>query len=79
MPDAGTGTGTTTREETDTDEKILTEEEMRDYQKRNLARALEQTRWRVSGPNGAAQLLGVKPTTLADRIRAFGIKRPGKR
>jgi hypothetical protein len=32
--------------------------------------------WRVSGPNGAAKLLGVKPTTLTDRIKKF---RLGKR
>jgi hypothetical protein len=32
--------------------------------------------WRVSGPDGAAELLGVKSTTLADRIRAYGIKKP---
>jgi PAS domain S-box-containing protein len=55
---------------------ILTEKEMREYQKQNLLAALQETNWRVSGPDGAAQLLGVKPTTLADRVRAFGIKRP---
>jgi PAS domain S-box-containing protein len=54
---------------------ILTEKEMREYQKQNLLAALQETNWRVSGPDGAAQLLGVKPTTLADRVRAFGIKR----
>jgi len=55
---------------------ILTEKEMRDYQKQNLIAALTETDWRVSGPDGAAELLGVRPTTLADRIRAFDIKRP---
>ena len=57
---------------------LLTEREMRDYQKQNLIAALKETSWRVSGPDGAAELLGVKPTTLADRIRAFGIKRPAR-
>lgn len=55
---------------------ILTEKEMREYQKQNIVAALQETGWRVSGPEGAADLLGVKPTTLADRIRTFGIKRP---
>jgi len=58
---------------------ILTEKEMREYQKQNLVAALEQTNWRVSGPEGAAELLGVRPTTLADRIRTFGIRRPARR
>ncbi|NIL93854.1 MAG: AAA family ATPase [Woeseiaceae bacterium] len=57
---------------------ILTEKEMRDFQKKNTVMALEESQWRVSGPNGAAELLGVKPTTLADRIRAFGIRKPAK-
>ena len=58
------------------EDKILTEDELRTLQKKNLVAALKQTNWRVSGPEGAAQLLGVKPTTLADRIRAFGIRKP---
>jgi hypothetical protein len=37
--------------------------------------ALRLTDWRVSGPEGAAKLLGLKPTTLADRIRKFGLSR----
>ena len=57
---------------------ILTEAEMREFQKQNTIRALEETGWRVSGPGGAAERLGVKPTTLADRIRALGIRKPAK-
>jgi formate hydrogenlyase transcriptional activator len=41
--------------------------------------ALEATGWRVSGPNGAAQRLGLKPTTLEARMKRFGIVRPGAR
>jgi len=55
---------------------ILTEADMRDLQRRNIVRALEQAGWRVSGKGGAAELLDVKPTTLTDRIRAFGIRKP---
>jgi PAS domain S-box-containing protein len=57
---------------------ILTENEMREYQRKNLIAALQATNWRVSGPDGAAELLGVRPTTLADRIRVFDIKRPDR-
>ena len=57
-------------------EGVLTEKEMRDYQKLNIVKALEQSNWKVSGEGGAAELLGVRPTTLADRIRTYKIKRP---
>jgi len=59
-------------------EGVLTEKEMRDYQKHNIIKALEQTNWKVSGEGGAAELLGVRPTTLADRIRTYKITRPNK-
>ena len=57
-------------------EAVLSEKEMRDFQKRNLVKALEESNWKVSGEGGAAELLGVRPTTLADRIRTYKIKRP---
>ena len=61
-----------------TTEGVLSEKEMRDYQKRNIVKALEQSTWKVSGAGGAAELLGVRPTTLTDRIRTYKIKRPSK-
>ena len=60
------------------DERILTESEIRDLTRRNLIRALEAAEWKVSGKGGAAELLGVRPTTLADRIKSMGIQKPGK-
>ena len=58
------------------DDGILTEKAMKEFQKTNTVRALKQANWRVSGKGGAAELLGVRPTTLADRIRTYKIKRP---
>lgn len=58
--------------------RILTERQMRELQKQNLVAALKQSKWRVSGENGAAELLGIKPTTLSDRIRSYGIVKPNK-
>ena len=58
------------------DEGILSEKAMKEFQKANIVRALKQASWRVSGKGGAAELLGVRPTTLADRIRTYNIKRP---
>ena len=55
---------------------MLTEKQMRELQKQNILAALRASNWRVSGKEGAAERLGVKPTTLADRIKSFGIRRP---
>ncbi|MBT8441411.1 MAG: hypothetical protein KJO76_03415, partial [Gammaproteobacteria bacterium] len=55
---------------------FLTEEEMRERIRANMAAALEAAGWRVSGDNGAAKLLGIKPSTLTDRMRSLGIERP---
>ena len=60
------------------DDDVLTDNEMRELQKANTVKALKRANWKVSGTGGAAELLGVKPTTLADRIRTFRIKRPAK-
>lgn len=61
------------------DGDILSEKEMRQFQKDNLVKALEQANWKVSGVAGAAELLGIRPTTLADRIRTLNIKKPVSR
>jgi transcriptional regulator with GAF, ATPase, and Fis domain len=53
--------------------EILTAEEMRRLERVNLIRALEQTGWKVSGPDGAGALLGIPPTTLQSRMKALGI------
>lgn len=57
--------------------RILTDKQMRDLQRRNIIAALRATNWKVSGKNGTAELLGVRPTTLYDRLKAFGIRKPG--
>ncbi len=53
-----------------------TEEEMKARQRANLVAALQAAQWRVSGKGGAAELLGMKPTTLYDRMRSMKIERP---
>ena len=35
-----------------------------------------KTNWKIKGPEGAAELLGVKPTTLLSRIDKWGLKKP---
>jgi len=41
-----------------------------------MLKALEQTNWKIYGDDGAAALLGLKPTTLASRIKKLGLQRP---
>ena len=48
-----------------------------EVQRRHILTVLESTGWRISGPRGAAAVLGVKPTTLEYRINKLGIARPG--
>jgi PAS domain S-box-containing protein len=57
-------------------DRVLSDAEVRKLEKENMLRALRMTNWRVSGPDGAAKLLGVKPTTFTDRMKKFGIARP---
>lgn len=47
-----------------------------DAMRAHILEALERTGWRVSGPKGAAQILGIKPTTLQARMKKLGIQRP---
>jgi len=41
----------------------------------SILAALKETKGRVYGPGGAASLLGVKPTTLASKMKSLGIER----
>jgi formate hydrogenlyase transcriptional activator len=56
--------------------QLKTELEMRELERKNTQLALEMAQWRVSGPSGAAKLLGVKPTTLTDRMKKLQLRKP---
>ncbi len=55
---------------------IITDDEIRRRERENILAALKQTKWKLSGEEGAAELLGIKPTTLASRMKKMGIERP---
>jgi transcriptional regulator with GAF, ATPase, and Fis domain len=61
------------------DDVVLTDRECRDRERANVMRALERSEGRVYGRGGAAQLLGINPTTLASRLRALKIAAPKAR
>jgi transcriptional regulator with GAF, ATPase, and Fis domain len=52
---------------------VVPEADVRRFERENLLAALEATGGRVYGRGGAADLLGVKPTTLASRLKKLGI------
>lgn len=58
-----------------TTDRVCTETEMDALFRANLIRALEQCGRKIYGPDGAAALLGVSPTTLCSRLKKYGIAR----
>jgi DNA-binding NtrC family response regulator len=54
---------------------IHTDEELRQRETDNIIAALSQSKGKVFGQNGAAEILQIKPTTLASRIKRLGINR----
>jgi transcriptional regulator with GAF, ATPase, and Fis domain len=55
---------------------FFTEPEIQQRERENLLVVLKKSGWKIKGINGAAELLGVKPTTLLSRIKKMGLKRP---
>jgi transcriptional regulator with GAF, ATPase, and Fis domain len=60
------------------DSNFLTEAELREQEKANMLAVLDSADWRISGPDGAAERLGVKPSTMAYRMKVFGIGKGGR-
>ena len=51
-------------------------ETLADVEFQHISDVLERTGWRVRGKNGAAEILGLKPSTLESRMAKLGIRRP---
>jgi transcriptional regulator with GAF, ATPase, and Fis domain len=51
----------------------MTSSEMRDHERANVLAALGACGGKVFGPGGAADMLDIKPTTLASRMKTLGI------
>jgi len=60
----------------DPKKNILTEEEMKLHDRQNILNALNRCGWEIAGSNGAAEILGIRSTTLHSKIKKMGIKRP---
>jgi transcriptional regulator with GAF, ATPase, and Fis domain len=57
--------------EKNTPQRVLTDAEVREFETNNIKAALTECNGKVYGSNGAAALLGMKPTTLNSRIKAL--------
>ena len=54
---------------------VIAENEKLTRERDNVRAALRQSHWKVSGVGGAAELLGIKASTLASRIKKLGLTR----
>ena len=54
---------------------LLTRDDLKRHERDSLIAALKQSGGRIFGAGGAAELLGMKPTTLASRLKALGIRK----
>jgi transcriptional regulator with GAF, ATPase, and Fis domain len=57
---------------------FLTIAELKEFEKTNLIAALRNADWKVWGNDGAADLLGMKPSTLTYQMKMFGIEKTGR-
>ena len=48
---------------------------LEDVERNHIIQVLESTNWRLGGKGGAAELLGLKRTTLYERIKSLEIER----
>lgn len=55
-------------------DKILSATKMKRQERENIAAALRRTKGKIYGDDGAAKLLGMKPTTLLSRLARLGLK-----
>ena len=80
LPQAGGPTPAPSHQPADDDARttgeLLSYDELRQLERDNVLAVLQQHRWKISGPGGAAEFLGVHPATLSSRMKIMGIDRP---
>jgi formate hydrogenlyase transcriptional activator len=58
-----------------TDEPVHTTRNLDDIIRREISAVLDETRWRIAGRHGAAEILGLKRSTLHSKMKKLGIQR----
>ncbi len=74
LPESASGNGQDN--ESPEGQRIRTIDQVHQFERDNLKLALHTAGWQVSGRGGAAELLGMNPTTLSSRMKALGMRRP---
>jgi transcriptional regulator with GAF, ATPase, and Fis domain len=59
-----------------TDGALKVSDRLVDVEREHIRRVLETSAWRIRGAGGAADRLGLKPTTLETRMSKLGLRRP---
>jgi len=59
--------------------EVLSDRHFQALERQNIENALGRCAWRIAGERGAAQLLGLSPSTLSYRMKQLGIARPARR
>jgi PAS domain S-box-containing protein len=75
LPESLRSTATALADRNDNTQHVRTAKELEVIERNNIIAALETSQWKVAGDNGAANLLGIKPSTLSSRMKALGIER----
>lgn len=58
------------------EDRVLSDKDLKELERKNIVRALEKSGWKVAGKHGAAAILGIPTSTLNSKIKAFGIEIP---
>lgn len=78
LPELGTGRAAAPRVESEgevaSEQRVMTYQELEQFEKANLRRALARAKGRIWGAEGAAAMLGLKPTTLSSKLKALGVE-----
>ena len=53
-----------------------TQKTLQEVERDHIVRVLDQTNWKVSGKNGAAEILGLNRSTLRAHMPKLGIQQP---
>jgi formate hydrogenlyase transcriptional activator len=61
-----------------TSPEIRADFSLEDVERRHILEVLHKSGWRLTGQGAAAEVLGLKRTTLQSKMKRLGIRRPGK-
>ncbi|MGA9722178.1 MAG: sigma 54-interacting transcriptional regulator [Candidatus Binatus sp.] len=63
-----------TRSKSGEESEVISDKEMTRRMRDNMVAALKRSGGRIYGPGGAAELLGIRPSTLSTRVKKLGLK-----